>query len=129
MNADGTAKRQLTHTEDGTVNSPSAWSPDDRMIAFGSSRDGKGDNAWIFLDVYTVDAASGEVQRRTHLLDEGGFARASGWDTAGVHGMWSPDGSVENIGTYRLVGDDFAFEETSEPAGHGAWCTPPGRRR
>jgi peptide/nickel transport system substrate-binding protein len=126
MNADGSDQRQLTQTEgEATVNSPTAWSPDDRMIAFGSSRDGKGDNPWIFLDVYTVDAASGEVQRRTHLLDEGGFARASGWDTAGVHGMWSPDGSVESMGTFRLVGDDFAFEETSAPAGHGARCTPP----
>jgi tricorn protease-like protein len=126
MNADGTGQRQLTHTEGETVNSPSAWSPDDRMIAFGSSGDGKGDNPWIFLDVYTLEVESGEVRRRTHLLDEGGFARASAWDTAGVRGTWSPDGSMESLGTFRLAGDDFAFEETAEPAGHGARCTPPG---
>jgi len=126
MNADGSDQRQLTHTSgEAMVNAPSAWSPDDRMIAFGSSRDGKGENPWIYRDVYTVEVESGEVQRRTHMLEQGGFAGASGWDTTGIRGTWSPDGSLDSLGSFRLVGKDFAFEETNEPAGHGARCTPP----
>jgi Tol biopolymer transport system component len=126
MNADGSGQRQLTHTEGETVNSPSAWSPDDRMIAFSSSRDGKGENPWIFLDVYTVDVGSGEAQRRTRMLEQGGFARTSGWDPAGIRGMFSPDGSLENLGSFLLTGEDLEFMETTEPTGHGARCTPPG---
>jgi Tol biopolymer transport system component len=128
MNADGTDQRQLTYTEGTeTVNIPVAWSPDDRIIAFGSSRDGKGGNPWIYSDVYTVDVRSGEVQRRTRMLEEGGFARAMGWDSAGIRGSWSPDGSLERIGTFRLVGEGFAMEPLDEPAGHGATCTMSGK--
>ena len=127
MNADGSHQRQLTHTDgEAIVNVPSAWSPDDQRIAFGSSRDGEGENPWIYNDLYTVEVESGGVQRRTHMLDQGGFARASGWDTTGIHGMWSPDGSVDSLRTFILAGEDFAFEETAAPAGHGARCTPSG---
>jgi len=130
MNADGSDQRQLTHTNgEAIVNVPSAWSPDDRMIVFGSSRDGKGENPWIFRDVYTVEVESSEVQRRTHMLEQGGFAGASRWDSAGVHGTWSPDGSLDSLASFRLVGEDFVFEETAEPAGHGARCTPAGGAR
>jgi Tol biopolymer transport system component len=130
MNADGSEQRQITHTEgEETVNAPSAWSPDGRMIVFGSSRDGRGDNPWIYGDVYTVGVENGDVVRRTHLLDEGGFARASGWDETGIHGMFSPDGSMENLGSFVLAGEHFEFQETTEPAGHGTRCTPPGQAR
>jgi Tol biopolymer transport system component len=123
MDADGAHQRQLTHTEgDNTVNIPVGWSPDDRQIAFVSSKGNGGKNAWIFVDVYLIDAATGDERRLTHALNEGGFARALGWDEKGIGGMWSADGNLQKVGQFRLEGSDFTFVESNEPARHGSEC-------
>jgi TolB protein len=125
MEADGANQRQLTHTDgEDTVNLPVGWAPDGRTVAFGSSRDAEGQNPWIFTDVYTIEVDGTGETRRTFSLNDGGFARAMAWDEEGIQGMWSPDGSMETLGTFRLVGEDFGFEETADPAGHGASCAP-----
>lgn len=123
MGADGRHQRQLTHTEGAnTVNLPVAWSPDGRMLAIVSSRDNGGKNPWIFVDAYLVDVNEGIERRLTRTLERGGFARAMGWDEDGIRGMWSADGALEDIRTFRLEGETFHFVETEEPAGHGSAC-------
>jgi Tol biopolymer transport system component len=125
MDANGQHQRQLTHTDGAAaVNAPAAWSPDDQRIVFSSSRHAGDKNPWIFTDVYVIDPVGGDAQRLTQTLDEGGFARAVSWDAEGIRGMWSPDGELQNVGTFSLVGDDYVLQPLDEPVGHGASCTP-----
>ena len=57
MNADGTARRQLTATpaQEGAP----AWSPDGTQIAFESDRDGN-------MEIYVMDASGQNVRRLTN---------------------------------------------------------------
>jgi Tol biopolymer transport system component len=123
MDAAGVYQTQLTGTEsDDTVNLPVGWSPDDRQIAFVSSRGNGGRNPWIFVDTYLIDAEGGNERRLTRALDDGGFARALGWGENGIGGMWSPDGSLPPDRRFRLEGSDFRFVESDSPGPHGSEC-------
>jgi TolB protein len=83
MQADGTGTRQLT--DDPDSDRMPAWSPDDKRIAFCSTRGGK----W---EVWVVNVDGSRLERLSHM---------PGVPVVGP--VWSPDGS--RLACSRLGGD------------------------
>lgn len=71
MNPDGTHIVNLTHS--ATSEGDAAWSPDGKLIAFESDRDGN-------LEIYTMDGSDGQ-----HLV------RLTYWPDVDEDPSWSPD--------------------------------------
>jgi TolB protein len=74
MNADGSGQRRLTHNTAGDY--APAWSPDGRMIAFVSQRDGH-----FYHDIYVMNAdGSGQRNLTQTGAQEDGFTWAPARD-------------------------------------------------
>ena len=86
MNADGTAQRQLTNTDDGDI-SP-AWSPNGEQVAFARS-DGDSLSIWVMN-------ADGTAHRQLTNTDDGDISPA-----------WSPNG--EQVAFARSDGDSASI--------------------
>lgn len=71
MRTDGTAQRQLTHTNGGSVNNGlDSWSPDGKAIAFVSNTGGS-------YEIYTMNADGTRVTQ----LTRGPEAHLAAWGT------------------------------------------------
>lgn len=79
MDADGSNVRRLTVTPPGRTTQNPAWSPDGRLIAFSSTRDGASSGGGALYVIRTDGTA---IQQLTHDSTPFGYG----------HPRWSPDG-------------------------------------
>ena len=96
MNADGSARRRLPHTEYGEYPS---WSPDGKRIAFNSNLSGQ-------AQMYIVDVDTSQVLDLSNVGEGGKVA-------------WSPDGRSILFASHRDHSDNWTDIYVMRPDGSG----------